>query len=94
MQLVDKIRAMKPRDVYARIESVLGYSGSPIRIQTLLEMQLQEYFGLLPIEAAEKAETLEQPVRKLVQESVALHEENGTVSNNFTQLLLGSFGHR
>jgi hypothetical protein len=59
---------MRPRDVIAPLEESIGLTGSPVRLRSAIERVLLESFGLLPIQAAEKAELYEEEVKDLVAE--------------------------
>lgn len=61
---------MKPKakDVVPKLEITIGLDGSPIRLRDAIELVLQESFDMPEIQAAENADLLETPVRKLIAE--------------------------
>ena len=59
---------MKPKDVLTKLEAVIGVTGGPRRLRSAIELVLQDSFNLLPLQALEKAELLEESVRDLIAE--------------------------
>lgn len=57
---------MKPRDIVLELEVRIGISDGPMRLRKAIEEVLVSSFGLPAIQAAEKAETLEDAVRDLI----------------------------
>lgn len=86
---------MKLRKVFNRIEEVIGISGHPRRVRDVLEVELHNYFGLPLIQAAEKAEEFEEPIRQLILRSKLENERKGvspvlTLSSRNEKTVLGS----
>lgn len=81
---------MKLLDLLARLENVVGIVGQPRRLRELIEYELREYFNLPPIKAAEQAEQLEIPIRKMLIQNELVHTTNGT----FPILTLSSLSDR
>src|SRR3990172_4446233 len=69
---------MKPKDVFQRLEQVIGITGSPQRLREAIETELRDHFGLPSIQAAEKAEQMEEPVRQFIARSRMKGEESGS----------------
>jgi hypothetical protein len=70
---------MTPRQIVQRLETVVGLSGQPRRLVEIIEIELTNHFGLLPIQAAEEAEKLEQAVRRLIEQNRDESEAAGNV---------------
>ncbi len=49
-----------------RLEEVLGVSATPVRLTSVIEVELNTYFGFDAIVAAERAETIRDAVTKLI----------------------------
>ena len=59
---------MKVKDVVAKLEVAIGLAGPPVRLRVVIEHILQESFGFPEIQAVERAEQLESPIRDLIAE--------------------------
>ena len=86
---------MKPKEILARLETRIGSTGEPQRLRDVLEDELVNYFGLPSIQAAERAEQWEEPVRRLIARSQNESEFRGTystlsISSVNDQIVLGS----
>ena len=86
---------MKPKEVIQRLEQVIGITGSPRRLREAIETELRDHFGLPSIQAAEKAEQMEEPVRQFITRSRMRSEESGSyailsLSIVSDQIVLGS----
>ena len=57
---------MKPKDLTIKLEEIIGIAGDPVRLRTAIERVLLESFNMPPIQALEKAEQFEEPVRNLI----------------------------
>lgn len=58
---------MKAKDIVTQLEETVGIIGPPVRLVEAIAVALQD-LGLPEIQAAEKAERWEAPVRKLIEE--------------------------
>jgi len=68
----------KAREIVTRLEAVIGVDGAPVRLVSIIEIQLVEHFGLSAIEAAEKAEQCSSQVSRLIFKRLAESETAGT----------------
>ena len=68
---------MTPKAMLDRLESVIGISGHPRRLQEAIEIELCNVSGLPPVQAAEQAEELEGHVRNLINKRRIERESNG-----------------
>lgn len=71
------IRAIQ---VVGHLEQYIGVFGQPFRLVDAIDQVLQERYSLPPIQAAERAERLEDPVRQLIITSQLERETQGTFS--------------
>ena len=78
---------MTPTKLVDNLETAIGIDGAPRRVVEALEKGLGEQFGLPPIQAAERAESLTDPVRRVINEREQARHAEGTVA---TLTLVGS----
>jgi hypothetical protein len=69
---------MTPKAIADQLELSVGIEGSPIKLTAAIEWQLNIYFQLPKIQAAEKAERLVGSVGKVLSERAATAESSGT----------------
>ncbi|MBI5030006.1 MAG: hypothetical protein HZB51_05730 [Chloroflexi bacterium] len=69
---------MTPLDIFQRLEEIIGIDGSPRRLGTVIETELRDYFGVPPVQAAEKAEQMEGKVRQLISQSNSNSDSTGS----------------
>lgn len=72
--------------VLERLEIVIGIDGAPHRLTEIIEGELRNHFGLVAIQASERAETLASAVARMIAERSTEAEDNGTVA---TLMLVG-----
>lgn len=75
-----------PRAIVDWLEVVIGIDGVPRRLITVIEVELRNHFGMLPIRATEKAEQVFNSVARLIAERAAAADEFGVVP---TLMLMG-----
>lgn len=71
---------MRPKSLFQRLEQVIGVAGRPRRLREAIETEICEHWALPPIQAAEKAEQMEEAVRKLVISSGQQSDRTGCLS--------------
>lgn len=71
---------MTPKQILERLEVSLGSGASPLRLSSAIEVELVNYFSLSAIEAAERAETMQNHVGKLISSRSFEAEKQGTNS--------------
>jgi hypothetical protein len=86
---------MKPLAVFERLEMTIGLAGLPREMRGAIEFELLTHFNLPAINASEKAEELEERVRRLVLASKEQADKAGTfsiitISSTNDRVVLGS----
>ena len=71
---------MKPHQIVAQLEHTIGLAGAPIKLEAAIERELRASFGMLAIQAAEKASGYVPSVAKLIAELAAHHDDSGTIA--------------
>ncbi|MGA2672144.1 MAG: restriction endonuclease [Terracidiphilus sp.] len=69
---------MTPKSLVDRLENVLGLNGSPRRLRSAIEEELNAHFGLPAIQASESAEVVEAAVARVISARIAESERTGT----------------
>jgi hypothetical protein len=78
---------MTPRRIVDRLELVVGVDGAPRSLTLAIEVELRAHFGLLAIQAVERAERVAPAVARIVADRAANSEQAGTLP---ILVLLGS----
>lgn len=71
---------MTPKKLVDHLETSIGIDGPPRRIDEAIERALCEQFGLPPIQAAERAEALIDPVRRAIIKREMARQGEGIVA--------------
>jgi Restriction endonuclease len=78
---------MTPNAIVDRLEAVIGVRGGPRRLSSAIEAELNEYFGLMAIQATERAEQVTPAVARVIAHRATNSEQAGTLA---TLVLLGT----
>jgi len=78
---------MTPLKILLRLEETVGIDGRPRRLISALEVELHTFFGLPPLQAAERAEQVAPAVARLIDQRSHEAERSGVVA---TLVLIGA----
>jgi hypothetical protein len=68
---------MTPAKIVDRLELVIGLNGTPRKLVTAIERELVDHFGLVAIQASERAERLGVSIARIISERTATSETAG-----------------
>ena len=78
---------MTSKALVDRLENAIGAEGRPRRLISAIDEELRSYFGLLPIQASDRAEQIAPAIARIIAERSARLEKTGAVP---TLTLLGT----